>query len=86
MPSVARNKSPNKLWKSKATICWKSIHEFDSLKKEDITSQKSRVEYRSYRVLNAVVLPDTIRNDWSTIKTIVMTDSYRILKEKKVSI
>jgi len=46
-----------------------SFQEFDSLSKEEVTSQKSRVEYRSYQVLNAAVLP--------------VSDSYRMTKGKK---
>lgn len=60
-----------------------SFQEFDSLSKEEVTSQKSRVEYRSYQVLHAAVLPESIQNDWPTIKTIAISDSYRMTKGKK---
>ena len=60
-----------------------AFQDFESLTKEDVTKQKARLEYRSYQVLDAAVLPDSIKEQWPALKTIAMSDSYRMLKDKK---
>lgn len=60
-----------------------AFQDFESVTKEDVTKQKARLEYRSYQVLDAAVLPDSIKEQWPALKTIAMSDSYRMLKDKK---
>jgi predicted transposase YbfD/YdcC len=60
----------------------KSFQHFESIERQDIEQQKSRLEGRSYQVLNAVVLPEEIKSQWPELKTIAMTSSYRMTKEQ----
>jgi hypothetical protein len=51
----------------------------ESITKEEVTKQKTRLEYRSYLVLDASVLPHRIKEQWPSQKTVAMSDSYRIV-------
>ena len=49
-----------------------AFEEFESVTKEDVTEQKTRLEYRSYQVLDASVLPESIKDQLPALKTIAM--------------
>lgn len=45
-----------------------AFQDFESITKEDITKQKARLEYHSYQVLDASVLPQHIKEQQPSVK------------------
>lgn len=41
-----------------------AFQKFESITKEEVTKQKTRLEYRSYLVLDASVLPHRVKERW----------------------
>jgi hypothetical protein len=60
----------------------KSFQSYESIERQDTGQPKSRLESCSYQVLNAVVVPEGIREQWPMLITIAVAISYRMTMDK----